>query len=79
MIIKQHTSKFPYFIKFKCNIIQNISKFKILGRLLKCNGNLRHSIEELSKKAITVLLSLRAKAVSIGTTDLGVKNICLMN
>ena len=36
------------FINFKGNMIQNVSGYKFLGSLIKSNGNLNHSLEDLA-------------------------------
>ena len=50
MVVQQHTSQVSPFIDFKGDVIQNVTEYKFVGCLFKCNGNLRHSLEELAKK-----------------------------
>jgi hypothetical protein len=61
MVVRQNTSQVSHFIDFKGDVIQNETEYKFLGCLFKCNGNLRHILEELAKKARKVLFSLREK------------------
>jgi hypothetical protein len=49
------TSQVSPFIDFKGDVIQNVTEYKFLGCLFKSNGNFRHSLEELAKKARKVL------------------------
>ena len=58
MVVQQHTSQVSPFIDFKGDVIQNVTEYKFVGCLFKCNGNLRHSLAELAKKARKVLFSL---------------------
>jgi hypothetical protein len=61
MVVQQNTSQVSPFIDFKGDVIKNVTEYTFLGCLFKSNGNLRHSLEELAKKARTVLFSLREK------------------
>jgi hypothetical protein len=54
MVVQQNTIQVSPFIDFKGDVIQNVTEYKFLGYLCKCNGNLRHSLEELAKKAKSV-------------------------
>jgi hypothetical protein len=47
------------FINFKGNMIHNVSEYKFLGSLIKSNGNINHSLEDLAKKAQKVLFSIK--------------------
>ena len=51
MAVQQNTSQVSPFIDFKGDVIHNVTEYKLLGYLFKYNGNLRHSLEELAKKA----------------------------
>jgi hypothetical protein len=61
MVVQQNTSQVSPFIDFKGDVIKNVTEYTFLGCLFKSNGNLRHSLEELAKKARKVLFSLREK------------------
>jgi hypothetical protein len=49
---------------------QNIN----LGSLIKSNGNLNHSLEDLSKKAQKVLFSIKSRVSSLGNIPIKVSN-----
>ena len=38
MVVQQHTSQVSPFIDFKGGVIQNVTEYKLLGCLFKCNG-----------------------------------------
>ena len=72
MVVRQNTSQVSHFIDFKGDVIQNVTEYKFLGCLFKSNGNLRHSLEELAKKARKVLFSLREKTSSLDILSISV-------
>jgi hypothetical protein len=45
-------------------MIQNVSEYK-LSSLIKSNGNLNHSLEDLAKKAQKVFFSIISKSILI--------------
>ena len=52
MVVQPHNNlSLDSFIDFNGNKIQNVNEYKFLGSILKCNGDLKHSLEELSTKA----------------------------
>ena len=51
MVVQQNTSQVSPFIDCKGDVIQNVTEYKFVCCLSKCNGNLRHSLEELAKKS----------------------------
>lgn len=62
------------FINFKGNMIQIVSEYKFLGSLIKSNGNLNHSLEDLAKKAQKVLFSIKSRVASLGNIPIKVSN-----
>ena len=62
------------FINFKGNMIQNVSEYIFLGSLIKSNGNLNHSLEDLAKKAQKVLFSIKSRVASLGNIPIKVSN-----
>ena len=72
MVVQQNTSQISPFIDFKGDVIQTVTEYKFLGCLFKSNSNLRHSLEELAKKARKVLFSLREKTSSLGILPISV-------
>ena len=55
-------------------MIQNVSEYNSLGSLIKSNGNLNHSLEDLAKKAQTVLFSIKSRVASLGNIPIKVSN-----
>lgn len=66
MIVQNNCVASDPFINFNDVMIQNVCEYKFLGCLLKSNGNLKHSLDDLAKKARKVLFLLREKSVSMG-------------
>ena len=62
------------FINFKGNMIQNVSEYKFLGSLIKSNGNLNPSLEDLAKKAQKVLFSIKSRVASLGNIPIKASN-----
>ena len=62
------------FINFKGNMIQNVSEYKFLGSLIKSNGNLNPSLEDLAKKAQKVLCSIKSRVASLGNIPIKASN-----
>ena len=60
-------------INFKGNMIQNVSEYK-LSSLIKSNGNLNHSLEDLAKKAQKVFFSIKSRVASLGNIPIKVSN-----
>ena len=54
------------FINFKGNMIQNVSDYTLFGSLIKSNGNLNQSFEDLAKRAQKVLFSINSRVASLG-------------
>ncbi len=76
MVIQNNSTISDSFIDFKGTMIQNVCEYKFLGCLLKSNGNLKHSLDDLAKKARKVLFSLREKSISMGNFPIKVfKNL----
>ena len=71
-LFQQNTGQVSPFIDFNGDVIQNVTGYKFLGCLFKSNGNLRHSLEELAKKARKILFSLREKTSSLGILPISV-------
>ena len=71
-LFQQNTGQVSPFIDFNGDVIQNVTGYKFLGCLFKSNGNLRHNLEELAKKARKVLFSLREKTSSLGILPISV-------
>ena len=46
----------------------------MLGSLIKSNGNLNHSLEDLVKKAQKVLFSIKSRVASLGNIPIKVSN-----
>jgi hypothetical protein len=61
MVVQQNTSQVSPFINFKGDVIKNVTEYTFLGCLLKSNGNLRHSLEELAKKSKESIIFLARK------------------
>ena len=74
MVVQNNCVKSNSFIHFDGDTIQNVCEYKFLGCLLKSNGNLKHSLEDLAKKARKVLFLLREKSVSMGNFPIKVYN-----
>jgi hypothetical protein len=55
-------------------MIQNVSEYNFLGSLIKSNGNLNHSLEDLAKKAQKVLFSIKSRVASLGNIPIKVSN-----
>jgi phage terminase small subunit len=72
MVVQQNTIQVSPFIDFKGDVIQNVTEYTLLGCLFKYNGNIRHSLEELAKKARKVLFSWREKTSSLGILPISV-------
>ena len=52
----------------------SISEYKLLGSLIKSNGNLNHSLEDLVKKAQKVLFSIKSRVSSLRNISIKVSN-----
>jgi hypothetical protein len=55
-------------------MIQNVSEYIFLGSLIKSNGNLNHSLEDLAKKAKKVLFSIKSRVSSLRNIPIKVSN-----
>jgi hypothetical protein len=51
-------------------MIQNVSEYTFLGSLIKSNGNINHSLEDLAKKAQKVLFSIKSRVASLAWVTL---------
>ena len=74
MIVQNNCVVSVPFINFNDVMIQNVCEYTFLGCLLKSNGNLKHSLDDLAKKARKVLFLLREKSVSMGNFPIKVFN-----
>jgi hypothetical protein len=55
-------------------MIQHVSEYNFLGLLIKSNGNLNHSLEDLAKKAQKVLFSIKSRVASLGNIPIKASN-----
>ena len=62
------------FINFKGIMIQHVSEYNLLGSLIKSNGNLNYSLEDLAKTVQKVLFSIKSRVSSIGNIPIKVSN-----
>ena len=61
MVFKRRDTKNECcFVKYKNENIENVTEYKFLGILIKCNGNLSYSTDDLAKKAWKVLFSIKS-------------------
>ena len=75
MVIQQKSShQNDSFISYKNNMLQNVTEYRFLGSLLKNNGNLNHSLEDLANKGRKVLFSMKAKTSSLRNIPIEVSN-----
>ena len=59
-------------IFYKNEQLENVSEYKFLGSVLKSNGNLKSSMEDLAKKARKVMFSLKSHTMSLGDLPINV-------
>ena len=74
MIVQKNCVASDPFLNFNDVMIQNVCEYKFLGCLLKSNGNLKHSLDDLAKKARKVLFLLREKSAAMGNFPINVFN-----
>ena len=74
MVIQHNSIKKSesFIISYKNNLLQNVTEYIFWGCLLKNNGNLHHSLEDLAIKGRKMLFSIKAKTSSLGNLSIEV-------
>lgn len=55
------------------SVIETVEKYKYLGILLSCNGNLKHAAEHMYQKSLKAIFSLKSKILDYDSTSNNLK------